>query len=137
EQLAGAFARASSARDAEADIALDAQVREQRVVLEHHADAPLFGRPVDRRAADQLAVEPDLARGDLPEPADAAQHGRLAATRGPEQAADRAAGELEVQIGERGAGAIAVRETAQRQDRSGAVHRHASDTLKCAPWTSR
>jgi hypothetical protein len=45
---------------AEANVVLDAQVREERVVLEHEADGALLGRQVDPR----LRVEPGLAAHD-------------------------------------------------------------------------
>jgi hypothetical protein len=36
-------------------------VRKQGVVLEHHANAPRFGRHIQLRTAHQLALEADLA----------------------------------------------------------------------------
>ena len=65
----------------ELDVPGDGQVREQRVLLEHHADvAAVHG---DTR--DVLAADPDPARGDGLEPRDAAERGRLPAAGGAEQ----------------------------------------------------
>src|SRR5262249_28583570 len=64
----------------EGHVALDRQVREQRVLLEHVADCALLGPAVDA----PVAVEPDLAvRSDQParrlrQSGDRAQHRRLA-----------------------------------------------------------
>ncbi len=66
---------------AEADIAAHVHVREQRVVLEHHAEAALFGP----QRVDPLLVEPDAAAGRRQQPGDAVQRRRLAAARGAEQ----------------------------------------------------
>ena len=83
--------RASSsstrARPPKATFAAHAHVREQRVLLEHEADRAPVGRPVDP----PRAVEPDVvaerdpaARGPV-QAGDAAQHGRLARARGPDE----------------------------------------------------
>jgi hypothetical protein len=45
----------------EADVLLHAQVREEGVFLEHHADAPLFGRNEMARGRHQPAFQVDLA----------------------------------------------------------------------------
>ena len=65
----------------EADIALDGEMREQRVVLEHHVDRP----PVRRHGADVLAVEQDAAFARRLEAGQHAQQGRLAAAGRAEQ----------------------------------------------------
>ena len=66
-------------------------MREQRVILEHHADAALLGRHAVIAAADQPAVEPDLAARDRLEAGDAPEHRGFAAAARAEQAADVAA----------------------------------------------
>ena len=68
-----------AATRSESDIALDAQVREQRIVLKHHADAALLGRQVAARTADLLARDSDVTAGQGLKATDAAQHGCLAA----------------------------------------------------------
>ena len=65
----------------------DGHVREQRVVLEHHAEAALFRR----QRIDAHLVEPDAAARELHEPGDAVERGRLAAAGRPEQADEFAA----------------------------------------------
>ena len=62
---------------AEGDVPLDAQVREERVLLEHQADAPFLGRAAGLRVEPDLAVERDPAVR-LREPGDRAQHRALA-----------------------------------------------------------
>jgi hypothetical protein len=73
---------------AETHIGGDADVRKQRVILEYHADAPLLRRHCLVRIGDDAAIQPDLARGDVFESGDAAQHRGFAAAAGAEQAAD-------------------------------------------------
>jgi hypothetical protein len=71
----------------ERHVALDREVREQRVLLEHVADRTLLGPPVDPA----IAVEPDLAvRRDEPlrrfhQPRGRPQHGRLARAGGADE----------------------------------------------------
>jgi hypothetical protein len=65
-------------------------MREQRVVLEDHADAPLFRRQREAGTADRTPFEPDLAGNHRLEAGDAAQQCRLAAARRAEQAGDAA-----------------------------------------------
>ena len=50
-------------------------MREQRVVLEHHADAPLFRRHSEAASGYDLPMEEDLAIGRWLEARDAAEHG--------------------------------------------------------------
>ena len=102
EQLGGARSRRRR-RPAmpKATLRRDVEMREQGEVLEHHADAPLLRRQVAAAGlADDRAVDGDPAGGDALEAADAAQHRRLAAAGGAEQAADLAAGERQVEVGE-------------------------------------
>ena len=69
------------------DVLLHGHVREERVLLEHEPDGALLGREVDL----PFGVEPhrpperDAAPFRVCKPGDAAQHGRLACTRGPDE----------------------------------------------------
>ena len=94
----------------EGDVLLDRQVREQRVVLEHHADVALVRRLVGR----QLAADPDLACRRLDQPGDDHQQRGLARARGPEQRQELALGKVEARIGERQHRAIALADAADR-----------------------
>jgi hypothetical protein len=78
--------------DAEGDVLRHAQVREQGVVLEHHADAARLGRPVQGSGgvAQHLVAERDAAVGQRLQAGDRAQQRGLAAARGPDQHADLA-----------------------------------------------
>jgi len=66
--------------DAESHIAADVKMREQRVVLEHHADAPGFRWQLAGGAAHHLAREPDVAARDGLQTRHRTQQGGLAAT---------------------------------------------------------
>ncbi len=61
--------------EAEGEVVLDGHVRVERVALEDHRDVALLRREV----VDDLVADPELAVGDLLEPGDHAQRGRLAA----------------------------------------------------------
>jgi len=65
-------------------------MREERVVLEHHADVACFGRKQLTALAHDLAIKRDLARLNRFETGNAAQHRGLAATARAEETADRA-----------------------------------------------
>ena len=60
---------------AEGEVVLDRHVRVERVALEDHRDVPFLRREV----VDDAVADPELAVGDLLEPGDHAQGGRLAA----------------------------------------------------------
>ena len=77
---------------AEGDVVERAQVREQRIALEHHCRAA-FGR---RQRGDVARTEQDVAFADLLVPGDHAQRGRLATTRRTQQAAVGAGGDLQI-----------------------------------------
>ena len=70
------------AAQAEGDVLVDRQVREEGVVLEDRVDVALVGR----QPGDVLALELDQARGRRLEAADHPQGRRLAAAGRPEQA---------------------------------------------------
>ena len=63
-------------------------MREQRVVLKHHADAALLWRDACAALADARAFKKNLAAGKRLKPGDGAQRGGLAAARWAEQTAD-------------------------------------------------
>ena len=85
EQLADAAAGASRhdgvSVDAVGDVAGDAEMREQRAVLRHDADAPPLWRHVRTGPADRPAGELDGAGVEALEPGDGAQQRRLAGAR--------------------------------------------------------
>ncbi len=88
---------AGAAVQPEGDVVGDGEMREQGVVLEHHADAALLRGHGQVARRDHLAGDADLAARHRLEAGDAAQDGGLAAARGAEQAADVAARERERQ----------------------------------------
>jgi hypothetical protein len=67
-------------------------VRVERIVLEHHRHVAVLGRDV----VDDLAVDRDLAVGDLLQAGDHPQRGRLAAARGADQHHELLVGDVEV-----------------------------------------
>ena len=87
------------------EVLVDAHVRIERVVLEHHRDVALPGAsPLTDRAADQ-----DLARRRLVEPGQQSQRGALAAARRADQDQELAVRDLQVEAleGEHVAGTAA------------------------------
>ena len=99
-------ARADAAQlQREGDVLGDAHVREQRVVLEDHADVALV-----RRQADDLAVAEEDARrwSGRTKPASTISERRLARARGAEQRQELAARDVEVDIVERREVAVAL-----------------------------
>ncbi|MCY1291882.1 hypothetical protein D9M70_410860 [compost metagenome] len=98
QQLAGDALPVGMLADAEGDVVGHGQVREQRIVLEHHADPPLLRRQGEAGAGDDLAAELDLALVHRLETGDGAQRGGLAAAGGAEQAADVAGVEVQVEL---------------------------------------
>ena len=72
---------------AKGDVLGDGQMREQREVLEHHAEIAAIGR----RLRHVAAADEDVALGGELEARDEAQGRRLAATRGAEQREEEAA----------------------------------------------
>jgi len=108
---------------AEAEVLADVHVREERVVLEHHADVP----PLGGQHGDVGAVEGDGATGRELEPGDAAQGRGLAAAGGAEQRDELALGDVEVDALHRGDGAEVLLEGGEREAR------HACSTGRSAP----
>ena len=119
EQLGGAqFAlRAARAVQSKGDVGGDVEVRKQRVVLKHHADAALLGRHAEIPAAHQYAVQPDFAGGNRLETGDATQHRGFAAAARAEQAADLAALERERQAVQDAVAPVRLLDTLDRDQR--------------------
>jgi len=69
-------------------------VRVQRVVLEHHRYVALLGREV----VDDLAIDADLALGDVLETGDTLKRRRLSTTRRADQYQELSFSEFDVQV---------------------------------------
>src|SRR3954451_866370 len=91
------LARRRAAR--EADVALDAEVRKERVVLEHEPDRPLLGRqiPPRRGVEEDVLAERDPSPRRPQQARDRPQDGRLPRARGPDER-DSLAPDLEAQV---------------------------------------
>jgi hypothetical protein len=85
----------------EGDVLQRREMREEVEGLEHHpdlfADLPHIGGAV----GDLVVVDPDLARGEVLETVDAAEHGALAAARGADDQDDLAGLDAELHVVER------------------------------------
>src|SRR5213078_435448 len=79
--------RDAAHHQAELHVVLNRHVREQRVALEHHAEAA----PLGRQRVEPLVVEPDRARRQRDQAGDAVERRRLAAAGRPEQRDELAA----------------------------------------------
>ena len=99
-------------RQAEGDVVEHGQVREQRVVLEDHAEPAALGRQV----IDRASIEPDLAARGRKQPGQQVQRGGLAAARRPQEGDELAAVYVERELVEHRAGAEALRQ-AERERR--------------------
>ncbi len=93
--------RHAAHHQAEADVLAHRHVREQGVVLEHHAEAALLRA----ERVDAAFVEPDAAAGRGQEPGDAVQRGRLAAAGGAKQGDELALLDRQRDVAERVEGA--------------------------------
>src|SRR5207244_5267684 len=87
----------------EGHVLASGHMREERVVLEHHADIPLERR----QARHGLALEVDLTRRRREKTRDQAERGRLAAAGGTEQRHELAFADLEIDTRDRYGVAIA------------------------------
>ena len=96
------------------------EMRKQRVVLEHHADAALLGRHLQSRLRHDAFRQQDLPALHRLEAREAAQHRRLAAAGGSEQAAD--APRLQHEVHAADDAMLAIR-MLQRSDADGSGHR--------------
>jgi hypothetical protein len=97
--------RDALALEPEGDVALDAQVREQRVGLEDGVGGALEGR----QPGHVLAVEQDRAVGRLLEPRDHPQRGGLAAPGRAEHREELALWNVQVHLPDRGQAAKSLR----------------------------
>ena len=79
---------------AERQVLLDRHVRVQGVVLEHHGDVPVLGRQV----VDHPVADRDRAAGDLLQPGDGPQRGRLAAPGGADEHHELAVRDVKAQL---------------------------------------
>src|SRR5207253_10080285 len=107
--------RDSAHLETEGDVAPHREAGVERVALKHHRHVARTGGEM----RDVVVADEDLARGWLFEPGDAAQHGRLAARRWPEQHEELAVAHLERQVRDRlrTAGMVRLGETAERAGR--------------------
>jgi hypothetical protein len=76
------------------EVLLDRHMREQRIILKHHADIAL----VRRDMVDRLAVEEDAAMGRHFEPGQHHQGGGLARAGGAKQRQELAGADLEIEV---------------------------------------
>lgn len=88
EQFACSRFTLCSISNAETNILNNAQVREQGVFLEHHADSALLGRQLTVATADEFSTDMDGAVDRRLKTRDAAQQRGFAAAAGTEQATD-------------------------------------------------
>jgi hypothetical protein len=109
------------AADAQAvgDVLGHAQVREERVGLEHHAHVAA----VHRHARQVALAEEQPTGGRRLEAGDDAQQRRLAAARGPDEAHQRAAGDAQVDVVQGHGGAEALAEALDDEVRTRTVQR--------------
>ncbi|MNY23228.1 hypothetical protein D3C86_1568850 [compost metagenome] len=99
--------------NAEGDVVGHAQVRKQRVVLEHHADATFLRRKGETGAGDGLASQLDFAFVHRFETGNRPQGGGLAAARRAQQATDVACVQVQVEVLHHALVLIAAGEVAQ------------------------
>jgi hypothetical protein len=106
---------------AEGQVLLHRHLRIERIGLEHHADAAVLGL----FPGDVLALDEDLAFGDVEQAGNAVEQGRLAAAGRPEQHDELAIGDIEIERLQHGHRAEIQRQVLDRN--AGAVgcrHRH-------------
>ena len=97
----------------------DRHVREQRVVLEHHADVAL----VRRNARQRLALEQDFAGGRRLEPREQHQRRRLSRSRRPEQCQELAPLDIEIElVDDAGDAIVGLAYADKTNDRIGGAH---------------
>ena len=99
--------------NAEGDVVGHAQMRKQRVVLEHHADPALLRREGETGAGDGLAGQLDFTFVHRFETGNGAQGGGLAAARRAQQAADVTGVQMQVEVLHHALVLIAAGEVAQ------------------------
>jgi len=121
-------AGAAGAAQAEGDVLLDGQVREEREVLEQHAYAAPLRRERRSALARHLAVDPDAALADWLEAGDAAQGRALAGSARPHQASDGPLPERERYVRERRRAAVAVADPRHLEQRR--IRRHLAPSVR-------
>lgn len=84
------------AAKSESDILFHSEMRKQRVILKNHPDAPFFRRHAPTGAADDLAMQANLATYNIFEAGNATQQCRLAAAGRAKQAGDLAGFEAKI-----------------------------------------
>src|SRR5579883_2675582 len=94
-------------------VVVDAHVRIERIVLEHHRNVA----PRRRHAIDALGADEDLARGDRLQARDDAQQCRLAAAGGADEHDELVIGNLQIEIADHGVVAVTLDEVADRDRR--------------------
>jgi hypothetical protein len=109
----------AAAPQPEGDVVLDAQVREQRVALEHRVHRPLV-RP---QGADVLVAEQHLPRRRSLEPGDHPQRRGLAAAGRAEQGEERPRGDRQVEVVDRDEVAERLAQPAQPEVARGPARR--------------
>src|SRR5439155_14468160 len=117
----------------EGDVALDAHVREQRVVLEHEPDVALV-RPVP---GEVLALELDGAGGRLLEAGDHHEGGGLARAAGPQEGEKLALGDVDRDVVDRvHAPVVRLDDVAEREVRRHSVLSRGDGTIKASTTTA-
>ncbi len=100
------------------DVAVHGHVREQGILLEHHAHPPLLGCDIHTAAEHDLIPNTNSAGIRRLEPGDRAQRRRLAATRRAEQAHNRPLMHREVESTQCGGAVVGLRQTVTDDGRS-------------------
>ena len=119
DALARFVSRHAPHLQAEADIRAHAHMREERVVLEHHAEAALLGL----EHVDPALVEPDAAARERQQPGQAIERRRLAAAGGAEQGHELTAADRQRELVKRGGLVEAARDSVEPQFLEAAVAR--------------
>src|SRR5690606_33642032 len=112
---------ARKACKAEADILADRHMREQRVILEHEADAAPLRRDEELPTAHAPAGNLNLSGNRPLKPGDDTQEGRLARTGMADEGQDLARRKVERNIVERSQPPISVADGVDRKDRIAAI----------------
>src|SRR5690606_11201281 len=135
EELQGLLARTGHllATQPERDVLDDAQVREERVALEHRVDRAVVRLGV----GDVLAVDEDRPRGRRLEPRDHAQGRRLAAARGAQEGEERALRDGEREVVDRREGREPLRDVLEDEVCTGVVVVQHGAVAAHAPMTDR
>ncbi len=115
EQLAHAAAGAAAARQPEADVLGNAEMREEQPLLRHVADLPAIGRKVLRPVVERLAVDRDDPGVGVVEARDQAEQRRLAGARRPEHRGEAARGHAQRDVAQHDGRAVRLGDAADGQ----------------------